>query len=202
MIISTLSVKGGSGKTTTSIALCQYLHSIGRDVTLLDCDPQASSSHWFVTCKNKPWQVATCNTNELRKFSDNFRKSEKIYVCDMPPHTKTLIKVAKEVSNFIVIPITPSSLDWNAVNDMCDELDIRAPACLVINRAAKRSYSLSKCLEKVESLGLNVLKNVIYSRQAIVNSIDAGLTPMATKECADMYNMVFDELLNLIEGKA
>lgn len=46
MIISTINLKGGVGKTTTAIALATAAVRDGKDVELYDCDPQSSASLW------------------------------------------------------------------------------------------------------------------------------------------------------------
>ena len=47
MIIGIANMKGGVGKSTLSVHLAAWLHSLGFRVTLADCDMQASSSQWI-----------------------------------------------------------------------------------------------------------------------------------------------------------
>jgi chromosome partitioning protein len=47
MIIGIANMKGGVGKSTLSVHLAAWLHSLGHRVTLADCDMQASSSQWI-----------------------------------------------------------------------------------------------------------------------------------------------------------
>jgi chromosome partitioning protein len=45
-IIAVAQRKGGVGKTTLSVSLAAELCRRGRDVALVDGDPQASACHW------------------------------------------------------------------------------------------------------------------------------------------------------------
>ena len=59
MIITTAIIKGGTGKTTTSLALSQAAVSEGRHVLAVDMDPQGSLSYYLGGDAGKPgsWQV-------------------------------------------------------------------------------------------------------------------------------------------------
>ncbi|MGV7297636.1 ParA family protein, partial [Mycobacterium kansasii] len=46
MILSLVHTKGGVGKTTTSVFLACAAAAQGREVLLLDADPQGSASSW------------------------------------------------------------------------------------------------------------------------------------------------------------
>jgi chromosome partitioning protein len=46
MIITMAATKGGASKTTTAVCLALEAHEQGRDVTLVDLDPQGAGAKW------------------------------------------------------------------------------------------------------------------------------------------------------------
>ena len=48
MILVVAALKGGVGKTTTSVYLAAVAWSSRRPVTLIDADPQASAAEWIM----------------------------------------------------------------------------------------------------------------------------------------------------------
>ena len=70
MIISTINLKGGVGKTTTAIALATAAGRDGKDVELYDCDPQSSASLWAMMAEEAgdplPFPVTPANVATVR----------------------------------------------------------------------------------------------------------------------------------------
>ena len=56
-VISVLSRKGGVGKTVTAMFAAAYLAQQGKDVAVLDTDPEGSAGAWARAAGNLPFQV-------------------------------------------------------------------------------------------------------------------------------------------------
>lgn len=61
--ISVINLKGGTGKTITTLSMAAELHSRGYRVLLVDADPQHNSSSFF-RCDNPHWTLADVVTQE------------------------------------------------------------------------------------------------------------------------------------------
>ena len=115
MIIGVLNIKGGVGKTTTSMALSTAIYRSGKEVTLFDTDPQGSATLWSQAAEDNedplPFDVLSKNQVEIRRLgSRRPDKDGQIIVIDTPPSGDVINEVIK-VSDFIIIPSTSSPVD-------------------------------------------------------------------------------------------
>tara|TARA_B100001769_G_scaffold162585_1_gene127788 strand:+ start:2859 stop:3467 length:609 start_codon:yes stop_codon:yes gene_type:complete len=131
--------KGGSGKTTIAVNLAAYCAQNGLNTTLVDLDPQGSSTQWL---KERPLNKATIKGTT--RYNKPVKKSKNsVVIFDVPAavygsRLDTYIKKA----NTIVVPVMPSPIDIKAAKDFLNSLRSMGPVIrnkikvgLVANRA-------------------------------------------------------------------
>src|SRR5262245_19041898 len=99
-------LKGGVGKTTTSVYLSAIAASNRREATLIDADPQASAADWVETSEDEAFERVTLVeaptermlTKALGKLEDGDTA-----VVDTPPGNERLLAKAIEGADAIVI---------------------------------------------------------------------------------------------------
>ena len=137
--IMVINSKGGSGKTTIAVNLAAYCAQYGLNTTLVDLDPQGSSTQWL---KERPLNKATIKGTT--KYNKPVKKTKNsVVIFDVPAavygsRLDTYIKKA----NTIIVPVMPSPIDIKAAKDFLNSLRSMGPVIrnkikvgLVANRA-------------------------------------------------------------------
>lgn len=137
--IMVINSKGGSGKTTIAVNLAAYCAQRGYETTLVDLDPQQSSTQWL---KERPLNKSSIKGST--KFSKPLKKARNsVIIYDVPAavygsRLETYVKKADS----IVVPVMPSPIDIKAAKDFLNTLRSLGPVIrnkikvgLVANRA-------------------------------------------------------------------
>ena len=111
-VISTINLKGGVGKTTTTVALAEFMAGrLGKRVLVIDLDPQTNATVMLIgeeqwrELNQREWTLA-------RLFKDALDPDNKRFDLE-----KTLQKGVSNVSEASTIDLLPSSLDLIDVQD-------------------------------------------------------------------------------------
>lgn len=121
-MIAITNLKGGTGKTTSSILLAEALHRIGRKVVVFDADPQASASIWAADAHEEAhplnFDVLPANVQSIKAgISDH----DTIVVVDCPPGMPAVIEAAITAADVVLIPVSPSGIE---VSRMWDTIEV------------------------------------------------------------------------------
>ena len=179
--ILVINSKGGSGKTTAVTNLAAYFAGKNMNTAIMDYDPQGSSLHWL---KSRPPNLKTIHgANAARQKGNMFRswqmaipKDTECLIIDSPAGVDgLLLQELVRKSDFIVIPVAPSSIDIHATADFVKDLllvgQIRTNStkvAVVANRV-KKSKAIYAPLERfLDSLKLPFLTRLSDSENYIL----------------------------------
>lgn len=137
MIVVVAAVKGGVGKTTSSV----YLAALGgnrRAVTIVDADPQAAAAEWVEHSGDE--RLAKVNVVEApteRLFSKAVDRigDDDLVVVDTPPAHERLLGKIIERGDVIVIPTRVGGIEPARVEAVLAMVPEGKPAGLVITSA-------------------------------------------------------------------
>ncbi|WP_432623927.1 AAA family ATPase [Bifidobacterium sp.] len=161
MIIGVLNIKGGVGKTTTSMALSTAIYRSGKDVTIFDTDPQGSATLWSQAAEDNgdalPFEVLSKNQAEIRRLgSHRPDKDGQVIVIDTPPSGDVINEVIK-VSDFVIIPSTSSPVDLQQTLLTCASCqDQGKEYAVLIVMARKGTTTLEAFRTAVEKSGAGI----------------------------------------------
>lgn len=209
MIISTVNQKGGTGKTTiaTNLAVC-FAHE-GKDVLLIDADPQRSALEW---CADRPdnrprVQTVGLPMKNLHREIEPFQQKYEVIIIDGGGRVTATARAAVIVADFVIVPTLPSKPDILSTHDFFKEVmeevsvirDIRG--AILINQLQIGTVISRKSEEHLRNLEYPVFEKVLHQSVTYREAIAAGLSVLeydaASKAAHDM-SAFFDELNEVI----
>jgi len=167
-VISILNPKGGCGKTTIATNLARSLHERGRQVLLVDSDPQGSARDWHASADNPIPLVALDRPNNLKTLASVGRGYD--YV---------LIDGAAKLEGMIAALVKARQ----------DVTGGRPSAAFVISRAFARTTLTADVSDVLKEYGLEVCSTRIVQRQVYPQAAAGGLAVFEARNADAMQEV-------------
>ncbi|MGL2513648.1 AAA family ATPase [Helicobacter pylori] len=217
MIITIANEKGGSGKSTLCLNLCVQLLLDKKDIAALDTDSQKSLEVFNnirsetnlpnFTLFNRTGNI----TDTLKQMTDKY---EYILIDTKGEHSKENQR-AVLLSDWVLIPTTPSQLDTAVLLDMLERIrDIQAlnenlKACIVMNRiptipTLKEKKALIDFINQNNANeSVFLMDNLLSERIAYKRSVSEGMGVMEYNDnkAKNEWSQFYDELSGYLGGK-
>lgn len=187
MIVALLNQKGGVGKTTLAMHLAGELSDGGKQVTVIDADPQGSALDWSQKRSQgggrRRFGVVGLARETLHQEVPELAQRTDFVVIDGPPRVTALARSAILAADLVLIPIQPSPFDVWASSEivaLVNEARIFKPwlkAGFVVNRCIVRSVigrELRDALGEQESQPLPVLASTLSQRVVFAEAAAMG----------------------------
>lgn len=117
-IISFVTQKGGTGKSTLALNMAVAAEATGEKVCVLDLDPQGTSANWYDTrSASTPAVVAGEHIDDLDAALANLAQNGyTLTIIDTAGVDSHATRGAMTVANLCLIPVRPSEADIKATN--------------------------------------------------------------------------------------
>ncbi|MET7278688.1 ParA family protein [Kribbella sp. NPDC005582] len=159
MIIVTAALKGGVGKTTTSVYLAALASSNRRTATLVDADPQGSAADWIDASDDANLdriEISEAPTERLLTKALDKVPPEGIGIVDMPPSHERLLNKALERARIVVIPTRVGGVETPRVKAVLELVPEDVPAGVVICSARTYTRAYQDLMEAYAKEGIPV----------------------------------------------
>ena len=182
-VITICQQKGGTGKTTLAVHLAlafAKLHNL--KIAIIDTDPQGSLGKWFVVrsekkVSNENLTFKTASLWGAQYESKTLKKDHDIVIIDTPPKIESDARPSIEAADLVLIPMTPSHVDFWATEAIIDIAKKAKKKIFVqINRANERSKLVKKTYEYINSINVKSTNTLIGHRQIYASSMGEGKT--------------------------
>ncbi len=179
MIIALLNQKGGVGKTTLATHIAGELAMQGKQVILLDADPQGSSLDWTQRRSQQGLPRLFSAVGLARETLHQEAPCDHI-VIDGPPRIAALARSALLAADCVLIPVQPSPYDVWASAEMVAlirEAQVFRPtlrAAFVINRRVSTTVIGREARNSLADQPLPALRAEIRQRIVFADSVAAG----------------------------
>ncbi len=178
--ISILGQKGGTGKTTTALALAVAANQAGRSVVVIDLDPQTTATNWYDRRgSSDSLTVVSCQVARLR-FVLEAAKNEgaDLVIIDTPAKSSEAGIEAARSADMVLVPVRPQIYDLETLPAIRDILRLSGEpsSFVVINSAPIQGKRHIEAQEAAKSLGFAVCPIVLYLRAAYGDAPTTGQT--------------------------
>lgn len=189
MIISLVTMKGGSGKSTAAMCLAGHWHAAGHAVALVDTDPAATIVRWCETGTDfADIPAMTAASGEVRKVTKKLVAAGRArIIVDTPGFRSPILEAAISYSDLVLIPIRPSPIDFQVAADtseLVDEIKGSQSGKMVrflLSQSNRNSVIARHMRAEMENAGYNLLDAQLSTRVAYGEAALAGTTPTFTQ---------------------
>lgn len=187
-IVTILSQKGGTGKTTLAINLATASELAGKPAVIIDLDPQASAMAWHDTRNEIARKrtgdkdhienpvVISAQASRLPELLETARKhGAELVIIDTAPHSETASLAAARAADLILIPCRPGILDIRAISASIDVASLsKKPAIAVISACPHNGSLGDEAEQAIKTYHLAVAPIRITERRAFIRSLTAS----------------------------
>ena len=168
-VLSVIGQKGGNGKTTTVLGLAVAASRAGRNVAIIDLDPQTTAANWSDRRGKETPAVVSCQVSRLSQVLEAAAKGgATLAIIDTPGKSTDALIAAAKAADFVLMPLQPQLYDIETLASLKDILTLAGnpPAAVFVNRAPVQGQRHTETQEAAAAQGFTVSPVVIYARAA------------------------------------
>jgi chromosome partitioning protein len=185
MVIAVLNSKGGVGKTTVATNLAACFAGDGKDVLLVDADPQASALEWKASRPEDATalQIVGLPADNLHQEVKRLRKKYELLIIDGGGRITKTARAAALAADLVLVPTLPSKYDIAATQDFFTQvlaevtsLKEEVRAAILLNQVQAGTSISQAAQEQLTALQHPLLDTLLHLYVAYKESAAVGLS--------------------------
>lgn len=206
--------KGGAGKSSLAQSLAVYFLRQGKEVLLIDADPQRTTTEWAQEREEGALPPISCVEmgGNIRLSLEAMRERYAEVVVDCGGADSRAMRSALSVANVAILPFRPKRRDLKVAPGMAEVIETaRAlnPALHVVSVITQapthpnQHYRIASAQELLAGLGLSPISNFTRNLNAWDDAEESGCSVLEYPEdrkAAEDAVRVFDEIVEAAHG--
>ncbi|MBT9100475.1 AAA family ATPase [Methylovulum psychrotolerans] len=198
--ITVANLKGGVGKSTTTINLATAAQMSGIQTAIIDVDPdQQAAAKWSDSRTAENPQVYSAVYSRLQQsITEAERYGAKLIFIDTAAFEQKILTSSIQLADLVLIPCRPTAQDVQYLTATTDIVAIhQKPAAIVLNQVEPRLPETDQARTLIASLGLSLSPMHLSKAVAYQRAIAAGLgvtefepTGKAAQEILSLLNWI------------
>jgi chromosome partitioning protein len=162
-VISLVTQKGGSGKSTLCVSLAVAAQEAGSTICILEMDKQATVTQWAQAREGRPPEVAQITADRLDHVIDRLRGAKYDFAfVDTPGIDSPGTNSAIRASDLCLIPCRPTPADLRGVAPTLAAIHrLEKDFAFVLNQTPPKSYRVRDTAEGLKVLGMLAEVNIV-----------------------------------------
>ena len=201
-VLSFVTQKGGSGKTTLVFCCAVAAQEAGNRILILDMDPQGTATAWYKDREAETPALASIKSSELADALDKAARSKfDLVFIDTPGRDEPATAAAIRASDLCIIPCRPAPGDMKATPPTIATINrLKKNAAFVLNQTPPRGQRNVEAEKGLSMLGM-VCPHHIVMRNSYQDAQGAGLgvtefepDGKAAQEIGDLWKWISKKL--------
>ncbi len=209
-VLSIVSQKGGTGKTTAALNLAVEALSRGLEVVIVDLDPQVSASDWRdIRSANAPVVAAPAVPHLERALKAAEAAGADLVLVDTAGRTNDAASAAARAADLVLVPLQPSLIDLKTLNATLEIIRLAGsrPARALLTRVKAAGTRHEDTTAWLREQGVEVCPAMLGERVTFQDAYARGLgvceadpTGKAAQEIRQVYEYA-SKLIGLETGR-
>ena len=175
-VITFVTQKGGSGKTTLVLSCAAAAAELGSRVLVLDMDPQKTAEAWYQAREAPTPKLASVTPAELPTAIMGGRERFDVILIDTPGRDEPSTATAIRHADLCLIPCRPTPADMKATPPTVATINrLGKVSAFVLNQTPPRGYRIHEAARGLSVLGMVAPVHVV-ARSAFQDAHGMGLT--------------------------